>query len=456
MRVARNLAGMGILALAVFALGPSPSKMLSARLVSVQALPDGALCAWQPGAPGVPSDSSMALLYRERAQQAGLVAALQQRLQQGLQQRNLFAAVQQGRASAVLDPLVEVARSPVRTIQDPYPVYTAVAVNLQTDEVILQDINMWSTRVFDRLDDTPASAQFLEPKRMIQGPETLLQTNNHLYIDPQNGDIYSAESDTGDKMTVFSYDARGNVRPKRVLETPHRMYNITVNEERQEIYMTRQYPGEVLVYRKEASGTEKPLRILQGDKTGLEAPQGLVVDVKNQLLFVNNWGLADQPALPGTGHFNPPSIKVYPLDVSGNTPPVRVIQGDRTRLNWPGAMALNPDTGDLYVANNVDQSVLVFSGAANLDGNVPPARVIKGDRTRLRNPHGVFIDTRHQELWVANLGNASATVYPLMANGDVAPLRTIRSAPRGYQSLTLGKSQALAYDSTRQQILSPN
>ena len=119
-------------------------------------------------------------------------------------------------------------------------------------------------------------------------------------------------------------------------------------------------------------------------------------------------------------------------------------------------MALNSDTGDLYVANNVDQSVLVFSGAANLDGNVPPARVLKGDRTGLRNPHGVFIDTRHQELWVANLGNASATVYPLMANGDVAPLRTIRGAPRDHVSLIFGRTQAVVYDSQRQQVLVPN
>ncbi len=396
----------------------------------------------------------MALLYRERAQQAGLVAALQQRLRRGLQQRNLFAAVQQGRASAVLEPLVEVARSPVRTIQDPYPVYTAVAVNLQTDEVILQDINMWSTRVFDRLDDTPASAQFLEPKRIIQGPDTHIQFNNGLYIDPQNGDIYSVEADTGDRMVVFGRDAEGNVAPKRMLVTPHRVYNVAVDEVKQELFVTREYPAEVFVYRKQASGDEKPLRMLQGKNTGLEYPHGLAVDSKNQLLYVNNWGLTDQLTLPGSGRFNPPSIKVYPLDAAGDTPPVRVIQGDRTRLNWPGAMAVDPETGELYVANDVDHSILVFS--ASMNGNVAPARVIRGAKTGLVNPTGVFLDTMHQELWVSNLGTPSATVYPLKANGDVAPLRTIRSAPRGYQSLTLGKSQALAYDSTRQQILSPN
>ena len=362
--------------------------------------------------------------------------------------------IHQTRLGPLDDALVEIARAPVRAIRDTYPQYTAIAVNLQTDEVVLQDINLWSNRIFNRLDDTPESAAFTEPKRIIQGPDTHIQFNNGLYVDPQNGDIYSVEADTGDRMVVFGRNAEGNVEPKRILVTPHRVYNIAVDEVKQELFVTREYPPEVVVYRKEASGNEEPLRMLQGHNTGLEYPHGLAVDSKNQLLYVNNWGMTDQPALPGSGRFNPPSISVYPLDVAGDTPPVRVIQGDRTRLNWPGAMAVDPGTGELYVANDVDHSILVFS--ASMNGNVAPARVIKGAKTGLVNPTGVFLDTTHQELWVSNLGNASATVYPLKANGDVAPLRTIRSAPPGHLSLTFGRSAAVTYDAYRQELLVPN
>ena len=202
--------------------------------------------------------------------------------------------------------MVELARPPVRTLQDTYPTFTAVGVNLKTDEVILQDNNLWSARIYDRLDDTPASAQFLEPKRIVSGPDTHLQFNNGLYIDQANGDMYSVESDVGDRMVVFSGDARGNAEPKRILVTPHRVYNIAVDEEKQELYMTREYPAEVHVYRKEAEGTERALRILQGTNTGLETPHGIVVDVENQLLYVNNWGLTDQNSLAGSGGFNLP------------------------------------------------------------------------------------------------------------------------------------------------------
>ena len=89
-------------------------------------------------------------------------------------------------------------------------------------------------------------------------------------------------------------------------------------------------------------------------------------------------------------------------------------------------------------------------------GDVQPSRVLKGNKTGLSYPTGVFVDAKNRELWVSNLGNASATAYPLTASGDVAPLRTIRSAPAGKMSLRFGKTQAVAYDSKREQILVPN
>src|SRR4030095_12339345 len=40
------------------------------------------------------------------------------------------------------------ARVPVRTIRDTAPTYSAVAVDVNSGEVILQDNNLWSYRVF--------------------------------------------------------------------------------------------------------------------------------------------------------------------------------------------------------------------------------------------------------------------------------------------------------------------
>jgi len=124
-----------------------------------------------------------------------------------------------------------------------------------------------------------------------------------------------------------------------------------------------------------------------------------------------------------------------------------------TRL-WPGAMSVDSESGDLYVANDMGQSIIVFHRTDQ--GDVAPARVLKGPKTHLSYPAGVFVDARNKEVWVSNLGNSSATVYPLLANGDVAPLRIIRGADENKQSLKFGKTEALAYDSKREQLLVPN
>jgi hypothetical protein len=100
------------------------------------------------------------------------------------------------------------------------------------------------------------------------------------------------------------------------------------------------------------------------------------------------------------------------------------------------------------------QDIIVFHGTDQ--GDTAPVRAIKGQATKLTYPVGVYVDSKNKEVWATNIGNSTATVYPLMANGDVAPLRTIRSAEEDKQSLRFGKTQALAYDSNREQVLVPN
>jgi DNA-binding beta-propeller fold protein YncE len=110
----------------------------------------------------------------------------------------------------------------------------------------------------------------------------------------------------------------------------------------------------------------------------------------------------------------------------------------------------------MYVANDIGQSLLVFSNISTTNGNVAPIRAIKGPKTKLSYPTGVALDLTNREVWVSNMGAASATVYPLMATGDVAPSRIVRSAPDGKKALNFGRTTALAYDSKREELLVPN
>jgi hypothetical protein len=158
--------------------------------------------------------------------------------------------------------------------------------------------------------------------------------------------------------------------------------------------------------------------------------------------------------IPGSGKFALPSISVYPLKAKGDTPPLRVIQGPLTRLDWPTHLSLDVEHGDIFVINSVTDEVAVFHTSDN--GNVAPYRTIKGPHTGLKTPHGVFADVKNNELVVANFGNHSATTYRLNASGDAAPVRTIRAAFPNTPAPMFGNIAALAYDTKRDQIMVPN
>ena len=96
----------------------------------------------------------------------------------------------------------------------------------------------------------------------------------------------------------------------------------------------------------------------------------------------------------------------------------------------------------------------MFDAAAS--GNARPKRRLKGASTKLANPTAVAVDTKNRELWVANFGGHSATVYDLPASGNVAPKRIIRNAPENTPSLMIGNPGAVGYDAKREEILVPN
>jgi len=372
---------------------------------------------------------------------------------------------------------VTAKRVPLRIIRDPYSANSSVAVDMVRDEVVGTDENLFQILVYDRLDNTPPRAAMTEPKRIIGGINTKIEFQCGLYVDPGSGDIYAVNNDTVDALVIFSRQASGNVRPDREIETPHGTFGIAVDEEQQELFLTVQHSNSVVAFRKMASGKEAPIRLLQGDKTGLADPHGIAVDGKKDLIFVTNfgsarqvrasteapsggglikanWPLGGEMVVPGSGRISPPSITVYSQTANGDTAPLRVIQGPKTQLNWPTGIAVDPQRGELYVANDMNHSILVFRETSQ--GNVAPIRVLQGPRTGLENPTGVFLDTENGELWVANFGNHSMTVYESTAQGNLAPLRTIRTAPIGAPSLMIGNPGAVAYDAKREEILVPN
>ena len=460
-------------ALAALTIGMSPgSRDVSAKtryigsdhIVSWETLPDqtGQMCLW-------PEDSS----YQARGGAA-------------------FAQASAPRGAPAQASSVPSFSKPDRVIRDRYPSFSSIAVDLARDQVVVTDENLFQVMFFNRTENN-APNQVATPLRVIgtkwdeslmsrEESKTKIEFQCGLYIDPRNGDVYAVNNDTQDTLVIFSNEQVGNVAPHREIHTPHGTFGITVDEAAQEVFLTVQHDSAIVVYRKGASGEEPPLRLLQGNRTRLADPHGIAFDPRRGLLFVTNHGsvhesradsadfltpaeraerakLVNFPldrdfAVPGSGRTLPPAITVYAKNATGDTAPLRVIEGPRTGLNWPTGIAVDAERGEVYVTNDTTDSILVFDAEAS--GNVAPKRVLKGPRTGLKNPTGLALDLKNNELWVANFGGHTATAYRLNASGDVAPLRTIRAATEGTPSLMIGNPGAVAFDTRREAILAPN
>lgn len=415
-----------------------------AQLVSYQAapMPEGEICQW------VPASANSAL-----------VTSLQE-----------SASREPARRPADLD------RPPIRVLKDANPTFSAIAVEPNSNMLVMTDENLFQVMEYDRRDNTPPQARMTEPKRSIGGNQTKAEMLCGVYIDPKTLETYVVNNDTQNWLAVFSKDAQGNTEPDRFLAVPHGAFGIAVDEQRQEMFITIQHNNAVIVYRKTASGEEEPLREIFGDDTGLEDPHGIALDLRRNMLFVSNHGhgryrergggqlaIGREPEdenrsarqfLIGSGYFDPPSITVYSRDAQGNAIPLRTIEGPKTKLNWPSHIAVDEERGELYVANDIDDSILVFR--VTDQGDVAPTRMIRGLKTGLKNPAGLALDLKNHEVWAANMGNHSATVYAMLADGDVPPLRTIRSGASNEASLLIVNPGGVGYDSRREEVLVPN
>jgi DNA-binding beta-propeller fold protein YncE len=354
-----------------------------------------------------------------------------------------------------------IERPPQRVIKDPYPSFSAVAVNADENMLIVTDENLYRILEYDRRDNTRPEARLTEPKRVISGPDTHIEMLCGAYIDPVTKEVYVINNDTQNWLPVFPRDARGNATPTRYLAAPHGSFGIAVDEQKQEMFLTVQHQNSVVVYRKQAAGNDKPLREIVGGDTQLEDPHGIALDMKNRLIFVSNFGNAQvtEPGARGRrgdayGKFEPPSITVYPLDASGNVKPLWTIEGAQTMMNWPSHLAVHEDRQELFVANDADDSILVFRTTDK--GNVAPIRMIKGPNTGIKNPPGLTVDAKNGEIVVASMGTHAVLFFPVTANGDVKPSRIIRGGPADQMALNIGNPGAVGYDSKRDQILVPN
>jgi DNA-binding beta-propeller fold protein YncE len=365
--------------------------------------------------------------------------------------------------------------APVRMVVDPYPSFNGVAVDTANDLVMMSDTNRKSLLVYDRTAGSATSKQAVPARQQIMGPDTGVGFVAGVAMDPVHRELFTVNNDVEDRLVTFEYDARGNVKPKRLLYVPHQSWGIAFAPKRDVMALSVQTPNMFVVFRREAKKFDEPIRSVRGPKTGMADPHGISFDETHNEIVVANHGnfrpgelITSYTAYDAResrqertgnafdenarGRFVPSSLTISDGAARGAVAPRRTIQGPRSLLDWPMGVAVDEVNDEIIVANNGDNSVLIFPRTAN--GDVPPRRAIRGPLTGVKGPMGVAV--AKGEIWVANFGDHTALVFPRLAAGNVAPRRILRNAPAGKETSGFGNPYAVAYDTRRGEILVPN
>jgi hypothetical protein len=227
--------------------------------------------------------------------------------------------------------------------------------------------------------------------------------------------FYALRKDT---VSVFASGSWNIRRPIRQIAVAKGVTGMAVNRWGT-LYLANADSSFIVVYGPEASGNVAPVRKIAGDRTRLSKPAGLALDRADNLYVVNG------PQSPVQ-----PSVRVYAPDARGTPEPVRVIAGSRTGIEQVTDIAFDSQ-GDIYLADG--KRVAVFDAGAN--GNVAPSRTLTGLRNALRLAIGrgdtlYVLDGYVPDPYIFLLRppppqNISINVYPPMAGGDIAPVRTL-------------------------------
>ena len=212
------------------------------------------------------------------------------------------------------------------------------------------------------------------PVRILRGQATGLADPHGIYWDDSHNEIGVANH--GNFRGVVK-NTGGGCSPSFVVED-----EAEAGESR---------PPSIRIFAANAKDDAKPLRVIQGPKTGLDWPMGVAYDPQHDTVAVANNGDS--------------SILIFGRNSNGDVAPLRVIRGARTGISHPMGVAVDPQRGEIWVSNWGDHSALEFDSAAR--GNVAPKRIIRsapaGTPTPgFGNPMALAYDSKRDELLVPN------------------------------------------------------
>src|SRR5215813_12668276 len=104
--------------------------------------------------------------------------------------------------------------APIRSVQDPYPVFADIAVDPDSNLVAVADENKVSLRTYDR---DLVTGDVADPRTVLTGTKSGIDFVCGVAVDSVNKQIYTANNDTVADLMVFNYDSHGDVSSERAL-----------------------------------------------------------------------------------------------------------------------------------------------------------------------------------------------------------------------------------------------
>src|SRR5438034_511029 len=103
------------------------------------------------------------------------------------------------------------------------------------------------------------------------------------------------------------------------------------------------------------------------------------------------------------------AILVFRGAAQGEEPPIRIIQGPKTRIVRINQIQIQPTKGWIVAAQpgkyeeQEPEGVFVGVWSINDSGDVPPRWFIGGPKSQIKKPRGVALNSRNKELIVADM-----------------------------------------------------
>jgi DNA-binding beta-propeller fold protein YncE len=277
--------------------------------------------------------------------------------------------------------------------------------------------------------------------------------------------ILGGTSASSQQAGASEVSEEGNIAPIRVIWDRYPMYaGVAVDSVNDKVVMTDDNHFGVLLYDRNVPGSTEEIteyrRKIEGPQTRLSSVCGVALDPATQEMYVLNTDFGN-------------NMLVFSYEQSGNSAPLRELAVDHG--GW-GIFLDREVNNELYFSIQHLNKISVYHPDAQ--GRDTTVRYIQGPQTKLVDPHGIFVDTRNDEIVVTNHHSshqietgvhaatlnfrhmlqstgryelASVTVYERTAEGDAAPLRTIQG-PRTRLNLPLG----VAVDHERDVIIVAN